>query len=51
MFIGALTNMVVLSYVHLRAYHADNGWTSRRTATFIVELVSRGYLPRPLDTA
>ena len=49
MFIGALTNMVVLTYVHLRAYHAHNGWTPQRTTTFVVDLVSRGYLPRPVQ--
>ena len=49
MFIGAVTNMALLTYVHLRVYHADNGWTPQRTATFIVDLVSRGYLPRPVD--
>ncbi|HCT81176.1 MAG TPA: hypothetical protein DGG94_14775 [Micromonosporaceae bacterium] len=47
MFIGALTNMVLLTYVHLRAYHADGGWTPQRAAGFAVDLVSRGYLPRP----
>ena len=51
MFVGALTNMVLLTYVHLRAYHADNGWTAEGTATFIVDLVSRGYLPRPADSS
>ena len=44
--IGALTNMVLLTYVHLRAYHAENGWTAQRTAAYVVELVARGYLPR-----
>lgn len=44
--IGALTNMVLLTYVHLRAYHSDNGWTPQHTADFVIELVSRGYLPR-----
>jgi AcrR family transcriptional regulator len=50
MFIGAVTNMVLLTYVHLRVYHADNGWTPQRTATFIVDLVARGYLPRHADS-
>ena len=44
--IGALTNMVLLTYVHLRAYHAENGWTAQRTAGYVVDLVARGYLPR-----
>ena len=44
--IGALTNMVLLTYVHLRAYHAENGWTAERTAGYVVDLVARGYLPR-----
>lgn len=47
--IGALTNMVLLTYVHLRAYHSGNGWTPQRTADVVVELVSRGYLPRDND--
>jgi AcrR family transcriptional regulator len=51
MFVGALTNMVVLTYVHLRAYHAANGWSADRTATFIVDLVSRGYLPSLADSS
>jgi AcrR family transcriptional regulator len=46
-FIAALTNMVLLTYVHLRAYHAEWGWTPQRTADCVVDLVSRGYLPRP----
>jgi AcrR family transcriptional regulator len=46
-FATGLTNMVLLTYVHLRAYHAEFGWTPRRTTDFLVELVSRGYLQRP----
>lgn len=45
-FIGALTNMVLLTYVHLRAYHTENGWTAKRSPGYVVELVARGYLPR-----
>jgi AcrR family transcriptional regulator len=44
--IGALTNMVLLTYVHLRAYHSHNGWTGQHTASYVVDLVARGYLPR-----
>jgi len=43
-FIAALTNMVVLSYVHLRSYHAAFGWRPGNTAEYVVALVSRGYL-------
>ena len=45
-FVAALTNMVLLTYVHLRTYHTPWGWTPERTATVTVDLVSRGYLPR-----
>jgi AcrR family transcriptional regulator len=45
-FVAALTNMVVLTYVHLRTYHTGYGWTPERTAAVTVDLVSRGYLPR-----
>ena len=45
-FATGLTNMVLLTYVHLRAYHAGFGWTPERTTEFLVDLVSRGYLPR-----
>jgi AcrR family transcriptional regulator len=43
-FIGAVTNMVVLTYVHLRAYHADDGWLPASTAAYIIKLVTDGYL-------
>ena len=45
-FVAALTNMVLLTYVHLRTYHTAYGWTPERTAAVTVDLVSRGYLPR-----
>ena len=45
-FVAALTNMVLLTYVHLRTYHSQYGWTPQRTAAVTVDLVSRGYLPR-----
>ena len=38
--------MVLLTYVHLRTYHAGYGWTPERTAAVTVDMVSRGYLPR-----
>jgi AcrR family transcriptional regulator len=46
MFIAALTNMALLTYVHMRSYHAEYGWNPQRTADFIVDLASSGYLPR-----
>ena len=49
-FIGALTNMVLLTYVHLRAYHAAAGWRPANTAAHVVTLVSEGYLPRSART-
>jgi AcrR family transcriptional regulator len=45
-FVAALTNMVLLTYVHLRTYHTEYGWTPERTTAVTVDLVSRGYLPR-----
>jgi AcrR family transcriptional regulator len=45
-FVAAFTNMVVLTYVHLRTYHTGYGWTPERTTAMTVDLVSRGYLPR-----
>jgi AcrR family transcriptional regulator len=45
-FVAVLTNMVVLTYVHLRTYHTEYGWTAERTTAETVDLVSRGYLPR-----
>ena len=49
-FVAALTNMVLLTYVHLRTYHPQYGWTPQRTAAVTVDLVSRGYLPRPASS-
>jgi len=46
-FVAALTNMVLLTYVHLRTYHTEYGWTPERATAVTVDLVSRGYLPRP----
>ena len=48
-FIAVLTNMVLLTYVHMRTYHTQWGWTPERTTAVTVDLVSRGYLPRPTD--
>ena len=45
-FVAALTNMVLLTYVHLRTYHTQYGWTPQRATNVTVDLVSRGYLPR-----
>lgn len=45
-FVGVLTNMVVLTYSHLRTYHAAGGWEPRTTAEFVVRMLSEGYLPR-----
>lgn len=45
-FVAALTNMVLLTYVHLRTYHTEYGWTPQRATEVTVDLVSRGYLPR-----
>jgi len=46
-FVAALTNMVLLTYVHLRTYHTEYGWTPQRATAVTVDLVSRGYLTRP----
>jgi AcrR family transcriptional regulator len=45
-FVAAITNMVLLTYVHLRTYHTAYGWTPERARTQTLGLVSRGYLPR-----
>ena len=45
-FVAALTNMVLLTYVHLRTYHTEYGWTPQRATAVTVDLVARGYLPR-----
>jgi len=45
-FVAALTNMVLLTYVHLRTYHTQYGWTPQRATEVTVDLVSHGYLPR-----
>jgi AcrR family transcriptional regulator len=45
-FIAVLTNMVLLTYVHLRAHHGQFGWEPTNTTEYVVDLVGRGYLPR-----
>jgi AcrR family transcriptional regulator len=45
-FVAAVTNMVLLTYVHLRTYHTGYGWTPQQATKATVDLVARGYLPR-----
>ena len=45
-FVVALTNVVLLTYVHLRALHGEYGWDAAGTTSSLLELVARGYLPR-----
>lgn len=47
-FITLVTDMVFLTYVHLRSYHADYGWQPANTTDHLVRLVADGYLPRYL---
>jgi hypothetical protein len=42
LFVGAIANMVLLTYVHLRAYHGKD-WMPANSADYVVGLVSRGY--------
>lgn len=44
-FVVVLSNVVLLTYVHLRAHHADYGWSIERSRS-VVDLVAEGYLPR-----
>ncbi|MEV4621122.1 helix-turn-helix domain-containing protein [Asanoa sp. NPDC049573] len=44
-FIATVTNMVLLTYVHTRAHHADAYPTPEHTARSIVDLATRGFLP------
>jgi AcrR family transcriptional regulator len=39
-----LTNAVTLPYVHVRAHHAEWGWTPERARQFVLGLVGSGYL-------
>ncbi|GAB3422209.1 TetR/AcrR family transcriptional regulator [Flindersiella endophytica] len=41
-----LCSAVVLPYVHLRAHHAEWGWTPERTRRYVLGLAADGYLPR-----
>lgn len=41
-----LSSAVVLPYVHLRAHHAEWGWTPERTRRYVLGLAADGYLPR-----
>ncbi|MEV6524628.1 TetR/AcrR family transcriptional regulator [Longispora sp. NPDC051575] len=45
-FVGILSNAVLLTYVHLRAHHAEPGDTAEDTARQVVALLAQGYLPR-----
>ena len=45
-FVTALTNLVMLTYVHLRALHGDYGWQPEETQNYLLNLVAQGYLPR-----
>jgi AcrR family transcriptional regulator len=45
-FVVALSDMVLLTYVHLRVHHRPYGWSPRQTADHLIKLVSSGYLPR-----
>ncbi|WP_344178758.1 hypothetical protein [Kribbella lupini] len=45
-YVVALTNLVLLTYVHLRALHGQYGWGAEDTATYVVELLASGYEPR-----
>jgi AcrR family transcriptional regulator len=52
-FITTVTNMVLLTYVHLRAHHAETYPTAEYTALLVVRLATRGFLPhvsQPTDT-
>lgn len=44
-FVVALTDALLLTYVHLRAHHSDYGWTTSRTADHLVNLLTRGFAP------
>jgi AcrR family transcriptional regulator len=45
-FVVLLTDMVILTYVHLRVHHRGYGWSPERTTDQLIELVSGGYLAR-----
>jgi hypothetical protein len=43
----AMTNIVLVTCVHLRAYHPEFGWTPQRMTEVLVGMGSRDYLLRP----
>ncbi|TDU89241.1 TetR family transcriptional regulator [Kribbella voronezhensis] len=45
-FVVALTDALLLTYVHLRAHHSTYGWTPDSTADHLITLLTHGYLPR-----
>ncbi len=45
-FVVALTDALLLTYVHLRAHHGGYGWTTGGTADHLVNLLTRGIVPR-----
>jgi AcrR family transcriptional regulator len=45
-FVVLICETVLFSYVHLRARHRGYDWTAQAAADAVVDLVSRGYLPR-----
>lgn len=42
-----ILSAVVQPYVHLRVHHSEWGWTPERTTAYVLELLGKGYLPRP----
>jgi len=40
-----------LTYVHIRAHHAEYGWPPERARTFVLSLVRDGYLPQLPSTS
>jgi AcrR family transcriptional regulator len=46
-FVVALTDMLLLGYVHLRAHHSNYGWPADHTAEYLIDLVTHGFLHRP----
>jgi AcrR family transcriptional regulator len=45
-----VSDMVLFTYVHLRAHHRRYGWTPDSTRDAVVDLVANGYLPRAHPT-
>jgi AcrR family transcriptional regulator len=45
-FVVALSDLVMLTYVHLRVHHRSYGWTPALSADQLINLLSLGYLPR-----